>query len=191
MDMSLLKNADAVIVLNGGADENGELFQDTKNRVAKGVEAATENQIANIIMVGHESKEMRAYALTMKLPPGLNIWVEDYSHNTVENAHYTKTKFLEPNNWHSVILVTEKFHSKRSKLTFDLVLGKEYAVKSVDSEAGYTPQQRHELVKQEDFYIQFTKDKLADIKPSDNNEREKMLSAKREVTTSHFPAVRV
>lgn len=182
---------DAVIVLNGGADKHGQLFQDTKNRVLKALEVSARYGVRTIIMVGHESKEMREYALANTPAKDLDILVEDHSHNTVENAHFVKTKYLTPKHWRSVIVVTEKFHAHRSKITFELVLGDEYHIKMIASRANYSAAQRADLAKQEVFYLDLTRTKLAHIKPHDDAKRQAMLEEKREVTTDYFPAVRV
>lgn len=182
---------DAVVVLNGGADKHGVLFTDTKARVLESIALAHRYKIP-VIMVGHEAKEMREYALLQgQAAKSLQILVEDHSHNTAENAHFVKTKFLVPKKWRSIIVVTELFHAERAKLTFEMVLGGDYRVRLVGVTAGYSPVQRQELARQEAFYVQLTKDKLGDIPPDDDKKREALFAQKREVTTDYFPAVRI
>lgn len=184
------KSYDVVIVLNGGARSDGQLFDDTKQRVITGMQIAKKLGVPRVLMAGRESKKMRDFALVQENAHGLELLVDDASRNTIENAHYTKVNFLDPNKWNSVIVVTDKFHSDRAQYTFERVLGNTYKVKMIESDAGYSKEQLQKLGEQEHFFTNLTIEKLQNISSDDDKKRQTMLEEKREVTSNFFPVIR-
>ena len=184
------KSYDVVIVLNGGAGSDGRLFHDTKQRVITGMQIAKKLGVPRVLMAGRESKKMRDFALVQENAHGLELLVDDASRNTIENAHYSKINFLDPNKWNSVIVVTDKFHSDRAQYTFERVLGNTYKVKMIESDAGYSKDQAKELGAQEQFFTRLTKEMLQDILPGDDAKRQVMLQEKKEVTSDYFTVIR-
>jgi uncharacterized SAM-binding protein YcdF (DUF218 family) len=63
--------------------------------------------------------EMTALAREMKIPQKA-ILTEEKSRSTYENALYTKA-ILKRQNWHSAIVVTSNWHTRRSRFIFNKV----------------------------------------------------------------------
>lgn len=129
----------AIIILGNGCNPDGSLRPPAQARVKVGYDLLVNQQAPRIIMSGKQSifleedqpvseaAAMKDYALSLGAPPE-SLLVEKESLDTIGNAYFTKTKFLEPNAWHNVIVVTSHYHLPRSQYIFNKVLGPNYQV---------------------------------------------------------------
>lgn len=186
----MIKNFNAVVVLNGGTNSEGYLYEDTKQRVIKGLEITRNYRINNIIMAGRDASKMKEFALKQRVPESTSLFTEATSRNTIENAHYVKKHYLKPKGWNCIALVTDQFHSKRAKKTFELVLGQDALISSFDSHCIYSAEQQKELLKQERFFMNLTDHLLTEIPPDADQEREKVLAKIKKQSVDYFTLIR-
>ncbi len=124
---------DAIIVLGAGITKKGNLSKVAKSRVDKGIELYRNGAAPRIIVTGKkESAVMKLYAVKKGVTKE-DVLVESRSLDTVSNAFFSRKKFLLPNRWHRLIVVTSVFHLPRTKFVFRKILGKSHVIKFVAS----------------------------------------------------------
>jgi hypothetical protein len=74
-----------------------------------------------------EAAAMLDYAVSLGLPPSA-LLVEEESRDTIGNAYFVMRRYLEPNDWSSIRVVTSDFHIQRTAWVFQKVLGLGYDV---------------------------------------------------------------
>ncbi|MBI2141820.1 YdcF family protein [Candidatus Woesearchaeota archaeon] len=129
------KKFDAIIVLGAGITRKGNL-----TRVAKSSEASV----------------MRRYAIR-KGVKAADVLVESKARDTIGNAFFTCKKFLLPNSWRRIIVVTSIFHLPRARFIFGKVLGKSYAIKLVASKRVLSKKLFEKMLKIEQGLFMLTK----------------------------------
>jgi uncharacterized SAM-binding protein YcdF (DUF218 family) len=124
-----LEKADAIVVVSGGQ---------TTSRADKGIELYKEGYGPKLIFSGaalddgpSNALAMRQQAIAEGVPPQ-NIFIDEGSQNTFENATNTK-QILEELNAKKIILVTSPYHQRRVNQTFEHVLGTDYTVFGVSA----------------------------------------------------------
>lgn len=128
---------DAIVVLGRGILPDGTLPVPAQARVGKGIELYRRGVAPRIIMSGRwtflepphwprtEAAAMKELAVDEGVPAGA-VLIEDQSVDTLGNAYFTKRKFLEPNDWRKVVIVSSPEHMPRVELIFRHVLGPSY-----------------------------------------------------------------
>lgn len=74
-----------------------------------------------------EAEAMAAYATDKGLAPTARF-IEDESRDTIGNAWFTWRRWLSPNDWRSIRVVTTDYHIPRAAWIFRKVLGTAYDV---------------------------------------------------------------
>lgn len=74
-----------------------------------------------------EAAAMAAHARAHGLPTKA-ILLEEQSRDTIGNAWFVRTRWLDPNRWRSIRVVTTDYHIPRAAWIFRKVLGPEYDV---------------------------------------------------------------
>jgi hypothetical protein len=69
-----------------------------------------------------EADAMAAHARAHGLPPAASF-IEDESRDTIGNAWFVRRRWLEPNDWRSIRVVTTDYHIPRAAWIFRKVLG--------------------------------------------------------------------
>lgn len=122
---------DAIIVLGAGITKRGNLTAVARSRMDKALELYREGLAPRIITTGRgEAAVMKKYAVGKGVSAG-KILAEGASRDTIGNALFVRKKFLEPEKWRRLAVVTSLFHLPRSRLVFRKVLGSGYRVKFV------------------------------------------------------------
>jgi len=131
--------ADALVVLGRGVEPDGSLPRLAQQRVERAAELFAWETAPRIIFSGRcslmtdclpvisEAAAMAAYAESLGLPRSA-LLVEEESRDTIGNAYFVLRRFLEPNDWHSIRVVTSDFHIQRTSWVFQKVLGLGYDV---------------------------------------------------------------
>jgi hypothetical protein len=131
--------ADALVVLGRGVDPDGSLPVLAKQRVERAVELFAWEVAPRIIFSGRcslmaerepartEATAMAEYAESLGMRPDV-LLVEEESKDTIGNAYFVLRRFLEPNDWNSIRVVTSDFHIQRTAWVFQKVLGLGYDV---------------------------------------------------------------
>jgi uncharacterized SAM-binding protein YcdF (DUF218 family) len=131
--------ADALVVLGRGVDPDGSLPRLAKQRVERAAELYAWEVAPRIIFSGRcslmtdvvphqtEAAAMFEYALSLGLPRN-RLLVEEESRDTIGNAYFVLRRYLEPNDWNSIRVVTSDFHIQRTAWVFQKVLGLGYDV---------------------------------------------------------------
>lgn len=185
---------DALIVLAGGVRADGSLPTIPQKRVETGVRLLEEGVAPYIIMSGRygfrldhiqqvppvsEAEAMGKFAISLGVPSE-RILLELSSKDTLGNAFFTKTLFLEPRGWKKVTVVTSDFHLPRTKYLFDLVLGPEYETDYISTPTEGAPESTAEFEKWEGkslkVFTQFFEDGA--IKPGDTEAIKKLIFTK-------------
>lgn len=131
--------ADALVVLGRGVDADGALPLLAKQRVERAAELFAWGVAPRMIFSGRcslmteahpprtEASAMADYALSLGIPKRAVI-LEEESRDTIGNAYFVLRRFLEPNDWMSIRVVTSDFHIQRTAWVFQKVLGLGYDV---------------------------------------------------------------
>ncbi|MDB4886003.1 MAG: hypothetical protein JWN79_1441 [Gemmatimonadetes bacterium] len=131
--------SDALVVLGRGTDPDGSLPMLAKQRVERAAELYAWEVAPRIIFSGRcslmtdsaplctEGAAMADYAVSLGLPRRAML-VEEESRDTIGNAYFVLRRYLEPNDWHSIRVVTSDFHIQRTAWVFQKVLGLGYDV---------------------------------------------------------------
>ncbi|MCY7379501.1 MAG: YdcF family protein [Gemmatimonadaceae bacterium] len=131
--------ADALVVLGRGVDPDGALPLLAKQRVERAAELFAWGVAPRMIFSGRcslmtesvpartEAAAMADYARSMGIPSRA-LLLEEESRDTIGNAYFVLRRFLEPNDWMSIRVVTSDFHIQRTAWVFQKVLGLGYDV---------------------------------------------------------------
>ena len=129
--------AHAIVVLGRGLEPDGSLPAFAQQRVKRAAELFAWDVAPRIIFSGRcslnvqqeppvsEAAAMAAYAEALGLPRDI-MHLEEDSRDTIGNAWFTMTRWLEPNEWTSIRVVTSDFHMPRAAWVFQKVLGLGY-----------------------------------------------------------------
>ena len=111
-------NPDAVVVLAGG-----------KGRIEEGIRLFREGRGEHLLLIGVDPSVKKADLY--KDAPGVRssdqVYLEKASRNTLENAIFARELILK-NNVRSMLLITSRYHMKRSLLIFRNILPKDIAI---------------------------------------------------------------
>lgn len=112
------QKGDAIVVLTGG-----------KGRVDEGVRLFRESRGKFLIFVGVDPSVRKSdlYRPQPGDPPSENVILEKASRNTLENAIFGRD-IIARNNIRSIILITSRYHLKRSSILFRNSLPKDVAI---------------------------------------------------------------
>jgi hypothetical protein len=128
------RRTDAIVVLGRGVRDDGSLGQIARARVDSALEIFRHGVARRMIFSGRhgltandappatEAAAMAAYAISRGLPRK-SILLEEESRDTIGNAWFVRTRFLDPNGWTSLRVVTSDFHVPRAGWVFRKVLG--------------------------------------------------------------------
>lgn len=131
--------ADAIVVLGRGVRSDGSLALIARARVDRALELFHLGVAPRVIFAGRsalmgddnpavtEADAMAAYASSHGLPAKASF-VEDESRDTIGNAFFTWRRWLRPNDWRSIRVVTTDYHIPRAAWIFRKVLGPSYDV---------------------------------------------------------------
>jgi len=131
--------ADALVVLGRGVDPDGALPMLAKQRVERAAELYAWGVAPRMIFSGRcslmtevaplrtEAAAMAEHALSLGVPKRA-VLLEEESRDTIGNAYFVLRRFLEPNDWMSIRVVTSDFHIQRTAWVFQKVLGLGYDV---------------------------------------------------------------
>jgi hypothetical protein len=132
-------HADAIVVLGAAVNDDGSLSVPARQRAVRAAMLLTAGVAPRIIFTGRcsltapeapavsEAAAMAAYAESLGAPREA-ILLEEESRDTIGNAYFVGRKFLEPNGWSSIRVVTSDFHVPRTTWVFQRVLGPAYDV---------------------------------------------------------------
>lgn len=138
---------DAIIVLGRGISKEGDLPETSIKSVRQAKDLLDQKVAPRAIFCGKwsrhygyvptrtEAEAMKALALKIGISED-QIYLEDQSLDTISNLYYAKKRYLIPNNWGSVLLLTLHEHDERALLMAKLILGPEYVIdgQSIDFE---------------------------------------------------------
>ena len=188
--------SNAIIILGGGINRDGTLWQITINRLEKGIELFKKGASENIVVSGKygfmedyipiitEAKAMCRY-LEKKAIPKEKIILEEESKDTLGNAFFTKTNILEPRKWQTIIVITSEFHIPRTKYIFKKILGEKYKINFVKASSGFSDHKLRELIIKEQKLLNLIKQWLDKIPDGDDKSIEKFLYTKHPAYAKH------
>ncbi|MDQ3996324.1 MAG: YdcF family protein [Gemmatimonadota bacterium] len=132
-------HADAIVVLGSTVNDDGSLPLHARQRAVRAAMLYAAGVAPYIIFSGRcnltapeppavsEAAAMAAYAESLGSPRDA-ILLEEESRDTIGNAYFVGRRFLEPNGWSSIRVVTSDFHVPRTTWVFQKVLGSAYDV---------------------------------------------------------------
>lgn len=131
--------AHAIVILGRGLNPDGSLPPLARQRVDRAAELFAWDVAPRLIFTGRcslmhpgeppvtEAAAMANYAESIGLPHRA-IHLEEESRDTIGNAWFTMKRWLEPNDWTSIRVVTSDFHIPRASWVFQKVLGLGYDI---------------------------------------------------------------
>jgi uncharacterized SAM-binding protein YcdF (DUF218 family) len=163
-----MEHYDAIVVLSHQIYDDGTLTDETKERTDKGIELLKAKVADKIIFSGGfddinapytHAEAMRLYALSKGVNPR-KILLEDKSLDTVAQALFTKIKILKTKKLYRIIVITHKYHIKRTQKIFRFLYGSSYDISFIG--VGRKLYDKREKKLAEIFYITFEGVKSAD-----------------------------
>jgi uncharacterized SAM-binding protein YcdF (DUF218 family) len=130
---------DAIVVLGRGVRADGALGLIARGRVDRAIELFKMGVAPRVIFSGRsslvsenptaltEAAAMAAYAQSRGLPPSASL-LEEKSRDTIGNAYFVRTIWLDPNRWRAIRVVTSEFHIPRAAWLFRKILGADFDV---------------------------------------------------------------
>ena len=131
--------ADAIVVLGSTVHEDGSLPLYARQRAVRAAMLYAAGVAPRVIFSGRcnltapqppaisEAAAMAAYAESLGTPREA-LLLEEESRDTIGNAYFVGRRFLEPNGWKSIRVVTSDFHVPRTTWVFHKILGPDYDV---------------------------------------------------------------
>ncbi|ACP37602.1 YdcF family protein [Saccharolobus islandicus] len=111
---------DAIVVLGGGKLSEG--------RIDEAIRLYKQGIAKYLIIVGGKEEVSEMYKkVRSKIQNIENVYVDNNSLSTADNAYYAK-KIIEKLNIKSILIVTSNFHIKRALKTFELFLRGKYKI---------------------------------------------------------------
>lgn len=132
-------HADAIVVLGSTVNADGSLPLHAEQRAARAASLHAAGVAPRVIFSGccnltapesppiSEAAAMAAYAESVGTPRSA-ILLEEESRDTIGNAYFVARRFLEPNGWTSIRVVTSDFHVPRTTWVFQKILGAAYDI---------------------------------------------------------------
>jgi hypothetical protein len=132
-------HADAIVVLGSTVNDDGSLPLHARQRAVRAAMLHAAGVAPRVIFSGRcnltapeppaisEAAAMAACAESLGTPRDA-ILLEEESRDTIGNAYFVGRRFLEPNGWNSIRVVTSDFHVPRTTWVFQKVLGPAYDV---------------------------------------------------------------
>lgn len=177
--------ADAIVVLGGGVHPDGTLPPVARARVERAVELFESGVAPRIILSGRcglsapepavtEAAAMAAYAAAFGVPRAA-LLEEDDAKDTLGNAYFTRLRFLEPNDWTSIRVVTSDFHLSRAAWVFRKILGPGYDVSFVSAPSAMTPRELIDRALEECKITIFLNEWLQAVEEADDHAIERLM----------------
>lgn len=177
--------ADAIVVLGGGVLPDGTLPPVARARVERGVELFEWGVAPRLILSGRcglngpepavtEAAAMAAYAAGFGVPRTA-LFLEDDAKDTLGNAYFTRARFLEPNDWTSIRVVTSDFHLSRAAWVFRKILGPGYDVSFVSAPSGLSPRELIDRALEECKITIFLNEWLQAVEEADDHAIERLM----------------
>ena len=178
--------ADAIVVLGGGVNPDGSLPPVARRRVERAVELVEGGIAPRIILSGRcglsvthapvtEAAAMAAHAASFGVPPDALLLEED-AKDTLGNAYFTWARFLEPNGWTSIRVVTSDFHLSRAALVFRKILGPGYDFSFVAAPSGLSPRELIDRALEECKITIFLNEWLEALADADEHAIERLMT---------------
>lgn len=143
-DAIIILGSSRIRLLNFRCDKALALYEDDK--------------APRIVITGTPS-EVRTAKLRL-VPKGVapeNLFFEVESNDTIENAFFTKTTFLDTNNWRKILIVTSDFHVERAEYVFDKILGDKYEFEVIGTATGMSEVETSNELQKEAKKLKWTK----------------------------------
>lgn len=174
-----METFDAILVLGRGIDQVGNLPDSAKATVRKAVELYKTGIASRIIFSGKwsyrapkpypitEAEAMASYAEGLGLPKEVT-YIEKESDDTPTNIYFTKLKFLIPNSWTRVLLVSVEIFYKRAFLNLRKILGPDYQCEVKLADFSFPEDRREELKEIESDKLKMAEELLSKLKDGDH-----------------------
>lgn len=177
--------ADAVVVLGGGVGPGGALPLVARARVERAAEVFHSGIAPRLVLSGlcglmepepavSEAAAMAAYAVELGVPREAML-LEDESRDTLGNAYFTRERYLEPNGWSSIRVVTSDFHLSRAAWVFRKVLGGAYDFSFVSAASGLSPRELIDRAVEECRILIFLNEWLEALDEADDDALDRLM----------------
>ncbi|HEX2190167.1 MAG TPA: YdcF family protein [Longimicrobiaceae bacterium] len=177
--------ADAIVVLGGGVHADGTLPRVARARVERAAEIFHGGIAPRLVLSGlcgltepeppvSEAAAMAAYAAELGVPREA-LLLEDESRDTLGNAYFTRERYLEPNGWSSIRVVTSDFHLSRAAWVFRKVLGGAYDFSFVSAASGFSPRELIDRAVEECRILIFLNEWLEALEEADDAALDRLM----------------
>ena len=130
-------NYDIILILAGGLDQNGNVYEWVRRRLDLSIELFNKKNVPIICLGGgtyhkppilnehrfvvHESTACTNYLKTVGKINSKNIYKEWSSYDTIGNAYFSLVNHILLMNIKNIIIITSEFHIERTKLLFNWI----------------------------------------------------------------------
>jgi uncharacterized SAM-binding protein YcdF (DUF218 family) len=177
--------ADAIVVLGGGVHPDGTLPPVARARVERAVELLECGVAPRLILSGRcglsaaeplltEAEAMAEYAAGFGVPRSA-LFLEDDAKDTLGNAYFTRRRFLEPNDWTSIRVVTSDYHLSRAAWVFRKILGPGYDVSFVSAPSALSPREMIDRALEECKITIFLNEWLQAVEEADDHAIDRLM----------------
>lgn len=177
---------DVGMVLGGGKDSEKILSAHSIARLDKAIELFRLQICLRFILSGgisfsapatfirSEASLMCDYMLSNGIPEAF-LHLEEKSTDTLGNVYFCRERFLEPNGWHSVLIVTHAFHVDRASYFVKKVLGPSFHVEFISCSAAMEEADEERLLRLERHIKDIYKRWLDTVTDGDSDAIRKIL----------------
>lgn len=172
--LSIMNQADAIIVFGGGIFPDGALTPDSKARVELAVKKWQEKSAPLILLCGRwsfnldqppvrtEAAAMAEYAEQLGCSREC-LLLEEKSTDTLGNAYFAKTLFAMPRKWTRLLVIVADYHAPRSRFICQKVFGQKYKIDIVEATLEMAPAERAQKDRRERASLSFLAEWSKDI----------------------------
>lgn len=132
-----IHEADAIIVLANEMSEIGILNSESKARAEFAVSIFNENSIPIMVACGWNYRPdtkikiadaIKAYVVEVLQVDPQKVFTESASRDTVGDAFFTKRNLALPLGWRRLLVVTSKYHARRTEEIFNFIYGDNFKI---------------------------------------------------------------
>ena len=177
---------DVIIVLGGGVGHTGVLPPGVMQRCKLAYRLYRDHKASRMIASGlwaiddhsthitAEAEAMARYLVKLGADEA-DIFIENRSRDTIENAFFCKELLLNKHGWKDILVVTSDFHVRRVRFIFAKILGPKYKVAVIGAPSDLDDNKLAQVHRHELEALEYDKRVMREISGGDDRAIRKLL----------------